>query len=133
MPLFEPRASRRRTSLAAGRSVAHAIGHIEGRILEHVAACGERGATAEETATALELRSATASARFSELGQAGRIIDSGRTRPTSSGRAAIVWISTEARDAPAFGASNVATDDGESGDQAGSREIGRSASGGGFV
>ena len=119
MPLFEPRPSSRPTSLAAGRSVAHAIGHIEGRILERIAACGEYGATAEETAIALELRPATASARFSELSQARRIVDSGRTRPTSSGRAAVVWIISQKGEMPGTlePAVSITAADGADGDQ----------------
>lgn len=94
MPLFaSPPASRKSlTSQAAAKSVAHAVSFIEDRIVEHVRACGANGATAEETATALELRTQTCSARFSEMRESGRLIDSGRTRRTSSGRAAVVWI-----------------------------------------
>ena len=92
-PLFDsPRPSPADTSLAAAKSVAHARKFIEERVLAYVAGRGSHGATAEEVATALELRTQTCSARCSELRDAGRLHDSGRTRPTSSGRMAAVLI-----------------------------------------
>lgn len=87
MPLFDPA-----TSTAAAKSVAHARAYMESRILGHLESVGEHGATSEETAHALDLRIQTASARFSELGDARRIVKSGRTRATSSGRQAVVWL-----------------------------------------
>jgi len=89
-PLFDaaPPAS---PSQQAARSIAHAVAYIESRILAHLAQCPD-GATTEELCAALDLRMSTGSARCSELRRLGRIIDSGRTRPTSSGRAAAVWL-----------------------------------------
>src|SRR5262245_4436548 len=89
LPLFDsprrsparelPPASRSsRTSQAAAVSVAHAVGYIEDRIVSYLLERRDDGATGEETAIALELRPQTCSARFSELSQAGRIIDSRR-------------------------------------------------------
>jgi hypothetical protein len=80
------------TSRAAAASVADARELIETRVLGHLAAAGDRGATAEETAIALGLRMQTASARFSELKDAGRIVKTMRTRATSSGRQAAVFV-----------------------------------------
>jgi hypothetical protein len=85
MPLFD-------TRRAARKSIAHAVGFIEQRILDHLAACGPNGSTADEAEVALDLRQATGSARFSELTAVGRIIRTDRTRPTRSGRQAAVHV-----------------------------------------
>ena len=92
-PLFDAApASRAGTSRAAAVSIADAVGMIESRILDFLRDRGTHGSTAEEAASALALRMQTASARISELGKSSRIMASGRTRATSSGRQAIVWI-----------------------------------------
>jgi hypothetical protein len=103
------------TSIAAARSVAHAVGYIESRIINHLLECGPRGSTADEAEEFLDLRQATGSARFSEMAAAGKIIRTTSTRKTRSGRAAAVHVhprhastpsaSTEApgRAAPAAG------------------------------
>lgn len=96
LPLFEsparPRPAASPTSRAAAASIAHAVGTIRARILEFLAGRGSHGATAEEVAASLELRIQTATARLCELVEDGKAHDSGRTRPTSSGRAARVLI-----------------------------------------
>lgn len=99
-PLFDPPAQRAATRRAAGRSVGHAVEFIADRIVTHVADCGALGATAEETAVALGLRTQTASARFSELAKGPRIVASGRTRATSSGRAAVVYVAPPGASSP---------------------------------
>lgn len=54
------------------------------------------GATDDEIELALEQRHQTASARRRELVLQGKIVDSGRTRLTSSGRKATVWVVCQA-------------------------------------
>lgn len=94
MPLSPP-ANRSRTSQAAARSIGHASQTIRERILEFLAGQESQGATAEEVTFALELRLQTVTARLNELEQLRLTVDSGRTRPTSSGRAARVVLFRE--------------------------------------
>lgn len=85
-----------RTSRSAARSMA---GHVRGqqrRLLAFLAERGAIGATNEEAAVALGMRTASQTARCRELQLAGLVADSGHTRTSSSGRAAIVWTITEA-------------------------------------
>lgn len=102
LPLFEsaesqpqrlpPGQTTKRTRDAAAASVAHAREYISSRIVTWLRG-RPQGATCEEAAIALSLRAATCSARFVDLSRPpGRIVDSGRTRKTTSGRAATVWI-----------------------------------------
>lgn len=51
----------------------------------------DKPATCWELEEALHMSHQTASARIRELAMAGRIEASGATRPTNSGRQAIVW------------------------------------------
>lgn len=80
------------TSRAAAESMQDAAGTIECRILAYVRARGPAGASSEEVSTALDLRVQTCSGRCATMLKHGRLLDSGRTRPTSSGRAARVLI-----------------------------------------
>lgn len=108
LPLFEPRPgppaiagpeqrsrAPSRTSRAAAKSVAHAVGFIEQRILDYLVERGPAGSTADECEIALDLRPQTGSARFSELTAQGRIIRTDRRRPTRSGRNAFVHLHPE--------------------------------------
>ena len=52
--------------------------------------------TVDEIEQVLNLTHQTASARVHDLANAGWIKDSGKTRPTRSGRAAVVWEATAA-------------------------------------
>ena len=79
------------TSRAAAESVVNA-GTLRALVLEHIAECGEHGATDEEIQFALSLGGNCERPRRRELQKGGRIKDSGRTRPTKSGRQAVVWI-----------------------------------------
>lgn len=69
---------------------------MEHRILHHLEGCGEGGATDEE----MDIAFGTEKTRSNRptrhaLTKRGRIVKSGRTRKTQSGRAAIVWILKE--------------------------------------
>ncbi len=66
------------------------------RLLAFLAERGAIGATNEEAADLLGLRTASQTARCRELQLAGLVADSGRTKRSSSGRSAIVWIITDA-------------------------------------
>ena len=50
------------------------------------------GATDDEIEQALNMRHQTVSARRRELVLLGKVVDSGRTRATRSGRQATVWV-----------------------------------------
>lgn len=76
------------TSRAAKKSLETAT--LRDRVYNLIASSTE-GATDEEVEIALGLKHQTASARRRELVQAGRVVDSGSRRPTTSGRQAIVW------------------------------------------
>lgn len=65
------------------------------RIFERIEACGEGGATCDEVEQALAMIHQTASARILELAQVGRIIDTGRRRPTRTGRNARVYVTVK--------------------------------------
>jgi hypothetical protein len=65
------------------------------RVLQRIAACGDRGATDEENSIALNMRLYTAAPRRNELLNDGWIEDSGQTRPTTMRAPATVWVLTE--------------------------------------
>jgi len=77
------------TSVAAADSVAGSAQAMRQRVLRFIRETG--GATCDEVERKLELMHQTASARIWELRKAGFIRDSGATRKTRSGRAAVVW------------------------------------------
>lgn len=85
------------TSEAAADSMTNASGKIRRQVLEHIVALGPHGATCDEIEDALDLRHQTASARVRELALLSRILDSGRKRPTRSGRNAVVWVAPPSR------------------------------------
>lgn len=62
------------------------------RVLDFIAAQGSQGATDEELSLALQLRLYTAAPRRNELLNDGWIRDSGRTRSTTTGASASVWV-----------------------------------------
>lgn len=82
------------TSLAAAERIAPAQGTLQRRVLDYIAGQGERGATDEEVQNALGMNPSTQRPRRVELADAGYIVDSGATRPTASGRQAVVWMAT---------------------------------------
>lgn len=63
-------------------------------VLDCIAGSGERGCTDEEVQQKLAMRVQTETPRRNELVDDGWIEDSGRTRPTTSGREATVWVLT---------------------------------------
>lgn len=61
----------------------------------HVLAKRELGSTLEEIVIELGIAISSASPRRLELERAGWLEDSGRRRPTTSGRGATVWVVPE--------------------------------------
>jgi hypothetical protein len=85
-----PPAVRSRTSIAAAEAIAEMAPTLRGRVYQAIVGRGESGATREELAAELDLRLATVCGRCRELTTMGLIYDSGTTRQTNSGRAAVV-------------------------------------------
>jgi len=74
---------------------------MELAVLKAIVDAGQGGLIDEEIPEKTHLRESTCRARRVELHQKGEIRDSGRTRPTSSGRQATIWIARSARPGPA--------------------------------
>ena len=83
----------RPTSMAAWESILPQGPSIKRKIMGMLDFWAKEGCTVEEICDFLEGRHQTISARLVELERAGLIFDSGRTRPTSSGRQAVIWVS----------------------------------------
>lgn len=78
------------TSVAAAEAIKPRTGPLHKLILDHLAQC-PNGCTDEELMAALDLSGNTERPRRRELQLMGRVVDSGRTRPTQSGKQATVW------------------------------------------
>lgn len=79
------------TSKAAAEAIEPAVGTLQARVLAYIRQCGLCGATDDELQRFLEMDPSTERPRRIELQRKGLIRDSGKTRPTRSGRQAIVW------------------------------------------
>jgi predicted transcriptional regulator len=83
----------RETSSTAFASIQHDRANKAAQILEQIRAHGPHGATVDEIMAEHGWGHSTCSARFTELGQHGRITWDGVTkRKTRSGRPANVWV-----------------------------------------
>ncbi len=94
LPLFEsckPPHNGTETSRAAADRIRSSAPNMRTAILRHLSERGQAGATDEELQTTLGLRVQTETPRRGELVKLGLVRDSGRRRPTISGRQAIVW------------------------------------------
>jgi hypothetical protein len=80
------------TSRAAAESMEPAAGTLRAHVLGYIRETAEAGATDEQIQDGMELPANTERPRRRELQRAGLIRDSGQTRPTKSGRAAVVWV-----------------------------------------
>ena len=78
------------TSHSAAASMIDHLGHQRRQVMACIGVVG--GATAYEVAERLGLQQNVVARRCTDLRELGRIIDSGRRRPGSSGRLGIVWI-----------------------------------------
>lgn len=83
------------TSAAAAASMVAIAPSIESAVARYISDAGCNGATCDEIEQALCLTHQCCSARIRALALDHRIMDLGERRKTRSGRAAIVWFSTE--------------------------------------
>lgn len=81
------------TSKAAARSIEPDSKTLRGLILAFIRGRYPGGATCDEIERSMGLRHQTASARVTELRDAGYILDTGLRARTSSGRSAVAWVS----------------------------------------
>lgn len=79
------------TSRDAADAIKGVSGRLRREVYEWLAGRGVDGGTDEEIQAALNMPSSTQRPRRVELVRAGRVVDSGRQRPTKSGRKAVVW------------------------------------------
>ena len=83
------------TSKAAAVSMIPYAPNIRERVFEVLRDGQISGLTFDVIEFVLGKSHQTVSARIRELFKAGRIKDSGRTRPTRSGRKAVVWVTSQ--------------------------------------
>lgn len=79
------------TSRDAARKIETTAGTLRRRVLDCLLNAGVLGMTDEELQTILAMNPSTQRPRRIELVNAGKVYDSGFTRPTASGRNAVVW------------------------------------------
>ena len=80
------------TSIAAAEDAEVFAGSCLRAVFDDFRTRGSYGATDEEQQDGLDMNPSTQRPRRIELVQRGLVHDSGRTRPTRSGRAAVVWV-----------------------------------------
>jgi hypothetical protein len=90
----DPPHNRTDTSCEAARRIKRYAPTQELAVLHFVIDRGDHGATNEEIALGLALRTQSETARCNGLAKRGLVRDSGQRRATSSGRQAIVWTAT---------------------------------------
>ena len=91
-PVTAPYVPSSATSAAAAVAIAPCTGRLQTMVLDFIRGRGQRGATDGEVAASLGMLSDTTRARRVELRDRGKVVDSGRRRPTASGRSATVWL-----------------------------------------
>ena len=84
------------TSEAAADAIAPVAASIRDTILELIRSRGPDGATADEIEAASGYRAPTVTPRVLELRRRGQVLKTDRTRATSSGRQAAVYVAMEA-------------------------------------
>ena len=82
------------TSFEAAESMAGGAGSIRRWVFRAILEAGPGGLTDDEIQTRLEINPSTERPRRIELVALGLVEDSGRTRPTRSGRRAVIWVAT---------------------------------------
>lgn len=82
------------TSKAAALAIEPDLNKLQRMVLNAITAAGADGLTDEEMERRLGLKHVTGSPRRCELVDRDLVVDSGKTRPTSSGSAATVWVAT---------------------------------------
>ena len=83
------------TSVAAASALAPKLGRLQRLAETSIRAAGEHGLTADELAASLAMERWSLQPRTSELRRKGVIKDSGLRRRNVTGKAAIVWITSE--------------------------------------
>jgi hypothetical protein len=84
------------TSVDAAAAIQSKLGRLQVLALTAIKAAGQRGLTADELAAALTLDRYSIQPRTSELKLLGQIRDSELRRKNATGKAAIVWVATDA-------------------------------------
>lgn len=84
------------TSVDAAEAIEPSADSLRGAVLEALRKAGADGMTDEEMQTALNMNPSTQRPRRIELMRLGLVRDGGATRPTRSGRKAVVWVATTA-------------------------------------
>ncbi len=79
------------TSRAAAAGIKKKIGPLHTKIIAFLIA-RQQGATDEEMQDDIPMRPNTQRPRRVELTQMGRVMDSGRRKPTDSKRDAVIWV-----------------------------------------
>lgn len=85
----------RTTSAAAAVSMSERAVTLRQMVFEAIEAAQDLGLTDAEIQDLLEMPGNTQRPRRIELLQMGRIQTLGNTRPTKSGRSAVVWVATQ--------------------------------------
>ena len=80
------------TSIAAAAALAPKLGRLQRMAETAIREAGWLGLTADELAELLGMDRWSIQPRTSELRRKGLIRDSGRRRPNSTGKQAIVWV-----------------------------------------
>lgn len=91
-PDVPPYVRRSKTSRDAAISVIPVVRGIQAQLLDCIRKQGAHGITDDEMEQLLGLKHQTVSAQRRQLVKQGYIHDSGKTRPTRSGRRATVWV-----------------------------------------
>lgn len=87
-----PSQSHSETSQDAARRIVPASVTLRARVLDSIRHAGSAGMTDDEIQTELKMNPSTQRPRRIELVAAGLVYDSLHTRPTASGREAVVWV-----------------------------------------
>lgn len=82
------------SEVAAARMKPHSA-RQRNEVLAVIVGAGEHGATDREIEHATGIRSNSITPRRGELRELGLIVDSGRRRPTDTGRPATVWVAIQ--------------------------------------
>lgn len=91
-PLFAPRQAHSATSTRAAEKIESRSAVLRARVHDWIRDRGTYGSTDEEAQDGLGMNPSTQRPRRVELCRAGLVVDSGTTRPTRSGRRAVVWV-----------------------------------------
>ena len=82
------------TSRSAAKAIAPSALALRRRVFDFIASRGSLGATDHEIQNSLAIAGDTERPRRDELQKANLVRDSGHRRATSSGRSAVVWVTT---------------------------------------